>query len=306
MSSQSLRQRAAGGGQELSPREQRAQEEAEAISSMGALVRQLTPEIQRALPAHLSGERMARIAMTELRKTPRLAQTSRESFLGALLTAAQLGLEFGAAAEAYLVPYGRECQLILGYQGLVKLFYQHPMARHIDAQAVRERDDFDYALGTEPFLRHRPATGDRGDVVAYYAVASLASGASHFVVLSPQEVRQLRGGKTGPSGNIADPQDWMSRKTVLRQLLKTLPKSTTLAQAITQDEGVRTDLRPEGIDATPSYPALGAQEQQGEPQREQGPVERLQAAGRGDGEQAPTGVDPATGEVLPVEEPPGW
>jgi recombination protein RecT len=234
--------------------EQRVTQNAVAASaapqSIGQLIQSLRPELARALPKHMDADRMARIALTVLRKTPKLAECSPESFMGALLTSAQLGLEPGAGDEAYLVPYGRECQFIVGYQGYAKLFWQHPMAKHLDAQAVYELDEFDYAYGLDPFLRHKPALGDRGAVIAYYAVAKLSTGASAFVVLSPEDVRALRGGKVGPDSRFkgGDPMRWMERKTAVRQLVKLLPKSVELQRALAADETVRTDLREDAID----------------------------------------------------------
>lgn len=211
--------------------------------SIATLISQMQPEIQRALPKGMDGDRIARLALTVVRQNPQLANASPASFAGALLTAAALGLEPGVNGEAYLVPYKRECQLIIGYQGYAKLFWQNPLARHIDAQAVYANDEFDYAYGTEPFLRHKPAKGERGELVAYYAVASLSTGGSSFVVLSPDEVKKLRGGKVGTSGNIDDPMRWMERKTALRQLIKTLPRSTMLNHALVADEALGTSLR---------------------------------------------------------------
>jgi recombination protein RecT len=195
-------------------------------------IAELKPQLQRALPRGMDADRIARLALTAVRKDKALAKCDPMSFAGALLTASALGLEPGVNGEAWLVAYGRECTFIPGYQGLAKLFYQHPLARHLECEVVYERDDFDYAKGTDPYLRHKPALGDRGQVVAYYAAASLSTGAKAFVVLTPDEVKALRGGKVGPSGKIADPMRWMERKTVLRQLFKLLPKSTTLQTAL--------------------------------------------------------------------------
>ena len=231
------------------PSEQNAQP-----PSLATIIKQMQPEIQRALPKGMDGDRVARLALTVLRQSEMQAQQSGkphmslaacspQSFAGALLTSAALGLEPGINGEAYLVPYKRECQLIIGYQGYAKLFWQNPLARHLDAQAVYEADDFDYAYGTEPFLRHKPAKGDRGKVIAYYAVATLSTGGSSFVVLTPDEVKKLRGGKVGTSGNIDDPMKWMERKTALRQLIKTLPRSTMLNAAMVADEQMGTSLR---------------------------------------------------------------
>jgi putative phage-type endonuclease len=111
-------------------------------------------------------DRIARLALTVVRQDPKLAECSPESFAGALLTASALGLEPGVNGEAYLVPTRRECTLIVGYQGYAKLFWQHPLAKHLDAQAVHANDEFDYAYGLEPYLTHKPAKGDRGPVIA--------------------------------------------------------------------------------------------------------------------------------------------
>lgn len=217
--------------------------------TIAQVITQMQGEIARALPKHMDADRMARLALTVVRRTPQLAETTPASFAGALLTASALGLEPGVNDECYLVPYRDkrkgivECQLIVGFKGYAKLFYQHPMARSLRAEAVHEHDDFEYELGTHSYLRHRPARGDRGAIVDYYAVAELSNGAAPFIVLSPDEIKTLRRGKVGSSGDIPDPQHWMERKTAIRQLLKLLPKSTTLAAAAEADERTGSDLR---------------------------------------------------------------
>lgn len=222
-----------------------AQAEQQAPQSIAEYLELLAPQLERALPGARPGDgkRIARIALTLVRKTPKLAECSPASFAASLMTASQLGLDLGVEGEAYLVPYKRECTLIVGYRGYTKLFWQHPMARHIDAQAVRENDKFSYAYGLHPHLEHVPAEKDRGEVIYFYAVASLSTGAATFVVLTPEEVKQLRRGKVGPNGDIPDPQLWMERKTAIRQMVKTLPKSPALARAAEVDEMTGTELR---------------------------------------------------------------
>ena len=213
--------------------------------TVAGMIQSLVPELQRALPKGMDGDRLARIALTNVRRDKNLAACDPRSFAGALLTAAGLGLEPGVGGEAYLVPYKRECQLIVGYQGYAKLFWQHPLARHLDAQAVHEADEFDYAYGLEPRLTHKPAkVKDRGAILYYYAAASLSTGASAFVVLTPEEVKALRG-KEGPNGGIADPLHWMERKTAVRQLVKLLPRSATLDRGLAVDEQLGSQLRAE-------------------------------------------------------------
>ena len=192
------------------------------------------PYILESLPDHVTPERFARLALTTLRKNPKLMATDPDSFVGALYTAAALGLEPEVNGECYLVPYGRETQLIIGYQGIAKLFWNHPLAARLSAEYVCERDEFDFDKGLAPRLHHKPAIGDRGKVIAYYAIVGLKNGAVWFDVFSPEQIKALRG-KVRPS-NIADPEQWMNRKTALKQVLKLAPKSTQLHNAVAFDE----------------------------------------------------------------------
>lgn len=255
---------------------------------------QIVPEIQRAAPPGMDGDRLARLALTVVRKDRNLQQCDPYSFAGALLTASALGLEVGTG-EAHLVAYKGECTFIPDYKGLAKLFYQHPLARHLDAQVVYENDDFDYAYGLDPYLTHKPTKGERGKIVYYYAVAALSTGAKAFVVLTPDEVKALRGGKVGPAANFkgGDPMKWMERKTALKQLMKLMPKSTTLQRALEADEKSGSELRREMEQAQP----LPAIEAPAEPAYDPRPGE-------------PEAVDAATGAVLDVEiedpDEPAW
>jgi recombination protein RecT len=226
-------------------------------------VREMRGEIARALPAHMSGaaERIARIALTDLNRVPHLATSTRDSFAGALMTCTQLGLEpGGVSGEAYLIPFWNkkirqhEVQLVIGYQGMAKLFWQHPLAAGLDAHEVREADEFEYEYGLDPFLRHKPARGDRGRTTEYYAVARLSNGGNAFVVLSLDDVEQIRQrSRAKDAGPWQSDYDAMAKKTAIRQLFKLLPKSAELARAVAHDESVRRDSSPEGIDTVPDY-----------------------------------------------------
>ena len=192
------------------------------------------PLIAEALPKHLDADRFTRLTLTTLRKTPKLMATDPDSFVGALYTAAALGLEPDVNGECYLVPYGRETQLIVGYQGIAKLFWQHPLAARLSAEYVCERDEFAYDKGLNPYLTHKPATGDRGKVIAYYAIVGLKTGATWFDVYTPAQIAALRGSTR--KSNIADPEHWMERKTALKQVLKLAPKATQMQQVYAVDE----------------------------------------------------------------------
>lgn len=212
---------------------------------------ELRAEVMKALPGAMPPERFLRLAMTAFKKEPKLRQCTPESLIGAVMQASALGLEVGVLDQAYLAPfnnkvkdengrirYQMECQLLIGYEGLIDLFYRHPLAQYIDTHVVYEADEFRYQYGTEQYLVHKPAPVEPGDdpgkPVFYYAIASLTNGAHPFLVLTPAQVKAIRG-KEGANGGIADTQKHMERKTVIRQLSKYLPRSTEFATAVNSD-----------------------------------------------------------------------
>lgn len=207
------------------------------------LIERMKPELARALPKHMSSDRMARIATTVLRQNPGLSRCTPESFLGALLTASQLGLEPGPLGEAYLVPYGNTCTFIPGYRGLIKLAWQSEQLSDIWAEVVCEDDEFAYDLGLARDLTHKPALGERGKPTHVYAAARLKSGGTPFIVMSVSEVEGIRSrSKAGKSGPWVTDWSAMAKKTAIKQLAKWLPMSSEFNVAAQQDEIVR-DIR---------------------------------------------------------------
>lgn len=214
--------------------------------SLIQLINRMKPEIARALPKHMDADRIARIAITVLKQTPKLAECTAESFLGALMTSSQLGLEPGPLGESYLVPYGNKVTFIPGYRGLVKLAYQSGQIQSISAHIVYERDAFDFEYGMNETLRHKPfMEGERGKPVAVYADARFKDGGYKFVVMSISAVDAIRQiSRAKNSGPWVDHWAAMARKTAVRQLIRWLPLSATsaLATAARLDESVREDI----------------------------------------------------------------
>jgi recombination protein RecT len=208
-------------------------------------------EFARVLPKHISAERMSRIALSEVRLTPELENCDPASFLAALMTAAQLGLEPGRAmGEAYLVPKSGKVVLFIGYRGMVKLARQSGLISSMGAHAVRDGDEFEFAYGLEPFLKHRPALGADRPIKAFYAWATYGEGGHDFRVMSIGEVNRIRDRNGRPkTGAWITDYEAMGCKTVFRQLAKWLPQSPELAAAITVDD---TDIDLDTAAALPS------------------------------------------------------
>lgn len=205
-----------------------------------------------ALPKHMTADRLARIALTEVRKTPALAKCDQTSFLGAIMQCAQLGLEPGGAlGHAYLLPFENrkrgttDVQFIVGYRGMIDLARRSGQILSIEARAVYQTDKFHVSLGLHPDLKHEPdwEAGDRGPLKFVYAVAKLKDGGTQFEVMSRAEIERVRSqSKAGTSGPWVSHFEEMAKKTVIRRLFKYLPVSIELATAVSLDEQAEVGL----------------------------------------------------------------
>lgn len=212
------------------------------------LFEQMKPAIAQAIPKHLTPERLLRIATTSIRTNPKLKVCTPESLLGAVMQCAQLGLEPSILGHAYLIPYRNknkesgqfvdECQFQIGYKGLIELARRTGQISSIMAQAVYEKDEFEYEYGINEKLKHVPADGDRGPVVRYYAYAKFKDGGYSFLVMSRSDIAAHRDkfSKSKASGPWVDHFDEMAKKTVLKALMKYMPISVEFQRAVDQDE----------------------------------------------------------------------
>jgi recombination protein RecT len=143
-------------------------------SKIGAELQKLKPQIEAALPRHITPDRMARIALTQLRKTPKLYSCTLQSFFGSIITASQLGLEPGVNGQCYLIPYGQECTFIPGWRGYMDLLSRSGRANAWTG-AVYDGDEFDYEYGSKPFILHKPGkwSGDKNALIFAYAVGRI-------------------------------------------------------------------------------------------------------------------------------------
>lgn len=221
------------------------------VTSIKHLVMQMKPQIEKALPSVLTGERFSRMVLTAMSTNPQLAECSPNSFLGAMMQAAQLGVEPNTPlGQAYLIPYrnhGRlECQFQLGYKGLIDLAYRSGEITSISAHEVCENDDFEYELGLDEKLRHKPALKDRGAVILYYAVFRTKAGGSGFAVMSVEDIKNHSQKYSKAAGSSYSPWatnfDAMAKKTVIKQALKYAPIKTEFVRAVSTDETIKTNI----------------------------------------------------------------
>jgi recombination protein RecT len=178
--------------------------EHEAANSVLGLIKRYVKTFEGVLPKHLTKERFAWLAVNSVRQTPALAGCTPASFMNSVLLAANMGLEI-RRNSAYLIPYGKECQLLIDYRGKVDLARRSGV-RAMPIELVHEADLFECEIGSKgTVLRHRPLkwitrgtrnlavpSEDRGDVVCGYAMAFLADGEPQVELMSLDQIEAIR------------------------------------------------------------------------------------------------------------------
>jgi len=182
--------------------------------------------------------------VASVQRVPKLMECSSDSLLNSFMTMASLKLmPSGVSGEAYVLPYNVKGQMVaqfqLGYQGLVTLFYRAG-ARSIVAEIVHKNDAFSYVNGE---VRHQVDvfSDTRGEAIGAYVIIELQTGGKVSKVMSKKDILEIaeKFSKSysgfGPWSEGQDPQKWMWKKTVLKQIAKLVPKNETLNKAISED-----------------------------------------------------------------------
>lgn len=194
-------------------------------------------EITASLPAHVNPDRWARTVLTCINKNPKLANTSKASFLSAMMDCSELGLEPNGR-EAHLIPYGNTCQLIVDYKGLIKLAYQSGTVKSIHAGVVYENDSFEYS--TCEHVPHgwlpEPKAPEMGKCIGAFVVIENTDGSVHKERMTHDEILSVKNrSKASKSGPWVTDFGEMAKKTVFRRASKWLQLSPHLHKAFEKD-----------------------------------------------------------------------
>lgn len=209
------------------------------LATIRDLLERARPKLAEVTPKHLTPDRLIRVAIAAAGRTPELLKCTPASLLNSVMQAAQVGLEPGSAlGEAYLVPYGGTCQLIIGYRGLISLARRSGQIASIEAHVVHANDKFTCRYGLDAKLEHEPDwSGNPGELVAVYAIARLKDGGTQLEVMTRAQVDGIRTrSKASGSGPWVTDYAEMARKTAVRRLAKYLPLSIEMAEALAIDD----------------------------------------------------------------------
>lgn len=209
-------------------------------------------QFQAALPAHIPVERFKRVILTAVQMNPALAAADRQTLWNSAMRAAQDGL-LPDGREGAMVIYKTKMKDGNGREFWVDAVQWMPMIAGIrkkvrnsgeiatwDAHVVHEKDHFEFELGDDPYIKHKPFMGgNRGKVIAAYSVATLKSGEKSREVMTVEQIERVRAmSKAKDRGPWVDHYEEMCRKTVARRHSKVLPMSTDLDDLIRRDDGL--------------------------------------------------------------------
>lgn len=193
-------------------------------------------ELSKVLPSGCTAERFIRIVKTAAMQTPALLTAERASLFMSCFKAAQDGL-LPDGRESALVIFGNQVTYMPMVAGILKKIRNSGELSSIAAHVVYENDEFDYCLGDEEHIKHKPALSNRGKVVCVYAIVKTKDGAIYREVMSIEEVEKIRNiSRAKNSTTWKDHWGEMAKKTVIRRISKRLPMNTDVEQVINRDD----------------------------------------------------------------------
>lgn len=206
---------------------------------------------------YFSPEKLIKVALLAAFRNPDLYICTLSSFIDSLITAGEVGLDFGGkTGEGYLIARGsknlprgvKECSFMPGYQGFIELAYRTNRIDFMDAQLVFANDKYKCNLGSNPSIKHEPKLdGDRGELLFGYGIVVL-TGRSRpkldFMTRAELMAIKDRSQSSGYGPWKTDELE-MCRKTLIRRIWKYCPKTPELHAALEADN----------VDFDPTEPA---------------------------------------------------
>lgn len=218
-------------------------------------------------------ETFVRSALNAVAANPTLLDNATPGTIAsAVLRAAALNLNLDpSVGHAFIVPRQGSAVLQVSYKGRIEMAYRSGRVLAVRSGNIHANDQVEIEEGTTPELRIRRGVGDRGDVIAYYAVADLPQGSRHFVTLTVAEAHAIRDAYSDGWKRRGAKSPWgtephvMGQKSAVVRLLRTLPSAVALEEIDVEDlGGGRPVIEATAPDATPAPARIAHDPETGE------------------------------------------
>ena len=220
------------------------------LVAMQGTLEKMADKFREALPATMDESKFISVLKLTLNKNPKLLQADKNSLLQTFMSAAKDGLYLDGR-EAAAVQYGQQINYLPMVEGVIKLMHNSGLIKSICAEVVYEKDLFDYELGSNPHITHKPCiTGDRGKPVCVYAIAVTTNEGAYYEVMSMSDIDKCRAVSKASSSPHSPWVKWfdqMAKKTVMHRIAKRLPKNDAINSVVgIEDEmvNVTPDAKP--------------------------------------------------------------
>ncbi|KAF0247445.1 MAG: recombination protein RecT [bacterium] len=202
-----------------------AQNNEKALSRLSITLGKFREKLTQALPKNRNVDQEISSVIATVAASMALQRCTPESIALAAYDAATLGLPVNKLGLAWLVPFGNEAKLQIGYRGYIQLVIESGFVLDVSAECVYQNDRFKYVLGFHPNIEHEPTIkGVRGNFIAVYAIARLSNGMLKHVVMSKEQVEHIRAkSRSSSNGPWVTDYDEMAKKTAIKRLCKSLP-----------------------------------------------------------------------------------
>ena len=198
---------------------------------------------------NVSPQKFKQMLVNELERNIKLQEAflkNPASFFASALYCAELNLSPSSlVGEFFFTVHREQVKPILGYKGLVALLLRSDKVKKIWAEVVYNEDDFEYELGLEPKMVHIPnfnSVKTCDNIKCIYACAKIEEEVV-FKVMTLEEIKTIVEILETPSeyyfNDKKDPEKWLLKKVVLKQMSKLMPKEDDrLLKAVSFDDNV--------------------------------------------------------------------
>jgi recombination protein RecT len=177
-----------------------------------------------------------RVTLTAVQTNPNLLNADRRTLFAAATKAAQMGL-LPDGREGAIVTFKDQAQWMPMVAGIMKLVRNSGEISTWSVQAVYENDTFDFCLGDEEHITHKPNLANRGKLIAVYSIVTMKDGEKSREVMSVEDVLAIKArSRSGSSGPWVSDFAEMAKKTVIRRHSKRLPLSTDIDGVLKEDD----------------------------------------------------------------------
>jgi recombination protein RecT len=212
------------------------------VASFSGFLDKFKPQMALALPKHLTPDRMARLAVTAFSTSEKLQQCEPKSIVGSIMTAATLGLEIGVDGQGFLVPYGKTCQFVPGWKGLVDLVNRSGNGTVYTGVIFNDQEyTFTDGAKRDLVIHNETDLDDATDITHAYAVGWVKGAVMPIIELwRVSKIKRHRDKYNKQGTKHYSFKDWemYCRKIPLLQVLKYMPKSIELQNAIAISDAI--------------------------------------------------------------------